>query len=54
MLHREIVAKYGAPGVKVALDELGYHGGVPRAPLSPLKDKDRRLVAQVVQQAGIV
>ena len=53
VLHREIVAKYGAPGVKAALDELGYHGGPPRAPLSPLKDKDRRLVAQVVQQAGL-
>src|SRR5690606_16721275 len=33
-VHKEIVAQYGAPGVKVALELLGYDGGPPRPPLA--------------------
>jgi 4-hydroxy-2-oxoglutarate aldolase len=53
-LHREIVAAYGAVGIKTALDLMGWAGGVPRQPLRPLAEKDRRQVARVMQEAGIL
>jgi 4-hydroxy-2-oxoglutarate aldolase len=53
-LHKEIVAAYGAVGVKAALDLLGWAGGAPRAPLRALGDKDRRQVARVMQETGIL
>lgn len=53
-VHREIVAAHGAAGTKAALDLVGYRGGAPRPPLRPLSDKDKRRVAQVMQEAGLV
>lgn len=53
-LHKEIVAKHGAAGVKVALDLLGYYGGPPRRPLVPLTARERDNVARVMQEAGIL
>lgn len=54
VVHREIVARWGAPGVKTALDLLGWNGGLPRPPLRPLAEKDRRKVAKVLSNAGLV
>jgi 4-hydroxy-2-oxoglutarate aldolase len=53
-LHKEIVAPHGAVGVKAALDLLGWSGGAPRAPLRSLGDRERRQVARVMQEAGIL
>ena len=53
-LHREIVANYGAVGVKAGLDMIGYYGGPPRRPLLPLSDRERLPVARVMQDAGLV
>ena len=53
-LHKEIVAKHGAPGVKAALDLLGFTGGPPRPPLRGLPERDRLHVARVMQEAGVV
>jgi 4-hydroxy-2-oxoglutarate aldolase len=53
-LHKEIVAAYGAVGVKAALDLLGWAGGAPRAPLRALAERDRSRVARVMQEAGIL
>ena len=52
-LHKEIVASYGAVGVKAALDHLGWSGGVPRAPLQPLAAKDLRKVTAALDGAGL-
>jgi 4-hydroxy-2-oxoglutarate aldolase len=52
-MHKEIVAAYGGVGVKVALDRVGYRGGRPRPPLQPLGDKERNVVARVMQEAGL-
>ena len=43
-LHRAVVAKYGVPGIKAALDFLGLAGGPPRPPLQPLAAADRDAV----------
>jgi 4-hydroxy-2-oxoglutarate aldolase len=53
-LHKEIVVPFGAAGIKVALDLLGWAGGPPRAPLRPLAEKDRQQVARVMQEAGLL
>lgn len=53
-VHRKIVGGYGVPGVKAALDRLGFPGGPPRPPLQPLPDKDLREVARVLQDAGLI
>jgi 4-hydroxy-2-oxoglutarate aldolase len=53
-LHKEIVASHGAAGIKAALDLLGWAGGAPRAPIRALGEKERRHVARVMQEAGIL
>lgn len=53
-LHREIVAAHGGVGCKAALDLMGWAGGSPRPPLSPLSDRDRQHVARVMQEAGLL
>jgi 4-hydroxy-2-oxoglutarate aldolase len=53
-LHREIVAAHGAVGCKAALDLIGWTGGPPRPPLRALAEKERRNVARVMQEAGLL
>lgn len=53
-VHKEIVAAYGAVGVKTALDLIGYYGGAPRRPLIALGAKEKARVAQVMQEAAIL
>lgn len=53
-VHKEIVARYGAPGVKAALDVLGYTGGPPRPPLCGLGEAERREVVRVLQEADLL
>jgi 4-hydroxy-2-oxoglutarate aldolase len=52
-LHKEIVAAYGAVGVKAAIEELGYTGGAPRPPLRALGTRERQAVARLMQEAGL-
>ena len=52
--HKQIVAAYGARGVKAALDLMGWHGGPPRPPLRPLRDKDRETVERVMRDAELL
>lgn len=53
-LHRAVVAGTGVPGVKYALDELGFVGGPPRAPLLPPDEAGRATVRQALQAAGLL
>ncbi|HEX6939988.1 MAG TPA: dihydrodipicolinate synthase family protein [Longimicrobiales bacterium] len=52
-VHREIVGRLGVPGVKAALDLLGYAGGRTRPPLGELAGDERARVARVLQDAGL-
>ncbi|MDH5759150.1 MAG: dihydrodipicolinate synthase family protein [Gemmatimonadota bacterium] len=55
-VHREIVGGRGVPGVKVALDLLGFHGGVPRPPLAPFpaeRSGEIREILETAQLAGV-
>ena len=37
-----IVSQGGIPGVKYAMDQAGYRGGLPRLPLSPCRKSKER------------
>ena len=39
-----IVSQCGIPGVKYAMDQAGYRGGLPRLPLLPLHEDQRQAV----------
>lgn len=45
---RIIVAKIGIPGIKYAMDRVGYFGGPPRLPLLPLNDAQKKEVENVL------
>jgi 4-hydroxy-2-oxoglutarate aldolase len=53
-LHNSLVAAIGVPGVKAALDILGYRGGDPRPPIRPLPEKRRQEVEEVLSKAGLL
>ncbi len=53
-LNIAVTSRMGVPGLKAALDELGYYGGPPRSPLLPLGEADRAILRQILQEAEIV
>jgi 4-hydroxy-2-oxoglutarate aldolase len=50
--NKRAAGKYSVPGVKAAMDIMGYKGGVPRLPLSPLGDKEKADLLAVFRQEG--
>lgn len=52
-LHRDIVAAFGVPGVKAAMDVTGLTGGPVRGPLADLSGGDRAKVAELMRGAGL-
>jgi 4-hydroxy-2-oxoglutarate aldolase len=52
--NKAVTAKYGVPGLKAAMDMLGYFGGEPRSPLSPLGEKDREDLKLILKNAGLL
>jgi len=49
-----VTATYGVPGLKVALDMLGYFGGDPRPPLLPATDKERSEIRDILKTADLL
>ncbi len=47
-----VTGKYGIPALKVALDMLGYQGGLPRRPLKPLSPHEREIVKASLEKCG--
>ncbi len=48
-LNKAIIQVYGIPGLKYALDLLGYHGGPTRLPLLPLDEKGQREMEEILK-----
>jgi 4-hydroxy-2-oxoglutarate aldolase len=46
----KVVAELGIPGLKYAMDRVGYFGGPPRRPLLPLSDAQKREVEAVLAE----
>lgn len=53
-LARLVGTQYGVPGLKAAMDALGYDGGRPRPPLMPVNDRARDLLQRELQDLGLL
>ena len=49
-----VTSQFGIPGLKAAMDLVGFHGGEPRAPLLPLQEKARATLKSLFQAAGVL
>jgi len=49
-----VTTTYGVPGLKAAMDLLGFFGGAPRLPLLPLNEKQRAEIGAIFREAGFL
>jgi len=49
-----VTAQFGVPGLKLALDWLGYYGGPPRSPLAPLDKAQQATLRAKLIEGGIL
>ena len=49
-----VTASFGVPGLKAALDMLGYYGGSPRSPMLPLPEAQKETLRNILVEAGIL
>ncbi|NMB83320.1 MAG: dihydrodipicolinate synthase family protein [Ignavibacteria bacterium] len=53
-VNKAVTAKYGVPGLKYAMDLLGYFGGEPRAPLSVLNENAKEDLKVILDKADLL
>jgi 4-hydroxy-2-oxoglutarate aldolase len=53
-LARAVTSRYGVPGLKAALDAIGYYGGVPREPLLPVSIDTREAITKILSDAELI
>lgn len=53
-VNQKIVGFYGIPGIKCALDLLGYAGGDPRPPLKPVGEEARAAIRKILEEAHLI
>jgi 4-hydroxy-2-oxoglutarate aldolase len=51
---KAITSRWGVPGLKAALDLLGYRGGTPRPPLLPAGETVRAEIRTILTEAGLL
>lgn len=49
-----VTARFGVPGLKAAMEMVGFYGGNPRSPLLPLSDEQKVIVRGILTEAGIL
>lgn len=49
-----VTSRFGVPGLKAAMDMLGYYGGPVRSPLLPLSDTDLADLRHILTTAGLL
>jgi len=53
-VNRAVTARWGIPGLKAAMDLLGWYGGPPRPPLLPLGEAETLELRELLAQAGLM
>ncbi len=53
-VNQAVTAIYGVPGLKAAMDMLGYFGGDPRLPLLPSSEQERSEIKNILQKADLL
>ena len=51
-LNASVTTGFGIPGLKAALDLLGFYGGPPRLPLTPATDEARQKLQGLLEDCG--
>ncbi len=49
-----ITARFGIPGIKAAMDMLGYYGGPVRSPLLAITEDERQTLRDVLVEGGVL
>jgi len=49
-----VTARFGVPGLKLALDWIGYYGGPVRSPLGPLDEAQQATLRAILVEGGIL
>ncbi|KPK93242.1 hypothetical protein AMJ80_06030 [bacterium SM23_31] len=52
--NNRIVGSYSVPGIKYAVDLVGFCGGDPRPPLKPVNEETKNDIKQILLDAGIL
>jgi 4-hydroxy-2-oxoglutarate aldolase len=52
--NQALTAEYGVPGLKSAMDMLGYFGGDPRLPLLPSSQKEKSEIKEILKKADLL
>jgi 4-hydroxy-2-oxoglutarate aldolase len=53
-VNQAVTATYGVPGLKAAMDMLGYFGGDPRPPLLPSSETEKSEIRRILIQAELL
>ncbi len=53
-LNKAVTSKYGVPGLKAAMDMLGYFGGEPRSPLISLGSAEREDIKSILKTTRLL
>jgi len=53
-VNQKIVGGFGVPGIKCAVDLLGYAGGDPRPPLRPVSREIAKSIRQILKEGGLL
>ncbi len=53
-VNQAVTATYGVPGLKAAMDMLGYFGGDPRPPLLPSSEKEKSEIREILVKADLL
>jgi len=53
-VNNAVTGTFGIAGLKVAMDMLGYAGGVPRRPLLPLGDAEKSKLRTILEKAKVL
>ncbi len=51
-LNTAVTSRLGVAALKYAMDQIRYHGGLPRKPLLPLSDSEKKEVLRLLDDAG--
>lgn len=49
-----VTSRFGVPGLKVAMDLLGFYGGPVRSPLLPITDDEKVSLKKSIENAGLL
>ena len=53
-INKFVTRQYGVPALKLAMDQLGLFGGLPRKPLMPLMTKEKEILIEMMKEANLV